>query len=143
MTTDTARPLSVPPGGAVDEGAALRNVLNRLGDKWTVIVICRLDGGPMRFNELRRATGGITQRMLTGTLRHLERDGLVTRTVRPTVPPQVEYALTPGGRSLHAVLYRLVEWTEQNIADIAAAQSRYDEAAASATASAGVGRTDP
>ncbi|MDX6351653.1 MAG: hypothetical protein QOF84_6443 [Streptomyces sp.] len=104
----------------------LRNVLARLGDKWTVIVICRLDAGPKRFNELRRATGGITQRMLTATLRHLERDGLVTRTVNPTVPPQVEYALTSGGRSLHSVLYQLVEWTEENLESILSARAAYD-----------------
>jgi DNA-binding HxlR family transcriptional regulator len=90
----------------------------------------------MRFNELRRATGGITQRMLTNTLRHLERDGLVSRTVHPTVPPQVEYALTPSGRSLHSILYHLVDWTKRNIGNITAAQSRYDKAAVtSATAS--------
>jgi DNA-binding HxlR family transcriptional regulator len=117
-----------PPVGTGAQDAVLRNVLARLGDKWTVIVICRLDAGPKRFNELRRATGGITQRMLTATLRHMERDGLVTRTVHPTVPPQVEYALTPSGRSLHAVLYQLVEWTEGNIETILNAQAAYDSA---------------
>jgi DNA-binding HxlR family transcriptional regulator len=108
------------------DDTVLRNVLARLGDKWTVIVICRLDAGPLRFNQLRRAAQGITQRMLTATLRHLERDGLVTRTVHPTVPPQVEYALTAGGRSLHAVLYQLVEWTEENVGTIQHAQAAYD-----------------
>ncbi|MFD4231889.1 winged helix-turn-helix transcriptional regulator [Streptomyces sp. NPDC058545] len=109
--------------------AVLRSVLARLGDKWTVIVICRLDAGPKRFNELRRATEGITQRMLTSTLRHLERDGLVTRTVHPTVPPQVEYALTASGRSLHTVLYQLVKWTEEHIDAMLSAREAYDSAA--------------
>jgi DNA-binding HxlR family transcriptional regulator len=120
------------PETAAEDGAVLRNVLARLGDKWTVTVICRLDGGPLRFNELRRAAGGITQRMLTSTLRQLERDGLVTRTVRHTVPPQVEYALTSSGRSLHTVLYQLVEWTEQHISAILTARSHYDSTTDSA-----------
>ena len=112
----------------IDRGAVLRDVLARIGDKWSVIVICRLDAGPLRFNALRRATGGITQRMLSATVRHLERDGLVVRTVYPTVPPQVEYALTDSGRTLHAVLARLVDWTEENLADILHARATYDAA---------------
>jgi DNA-binding HxlR family transcriptional regulator len=109
-----------------DSGALLRDVLARIGDKWSVIVICRLDGQPRRFNELRRLAEGITQRMLSGTLRHLERDGLVTRTVYATVPPQVEYALTERGRSLHAILYQLVDWTDGNLAGIQASRAAYD-----------------
>ena len=109
-----------------DSGALLRDVLARIGDKWSVIVICRLDGQPRRFNELRRLAEGITQRMLSGTLRHLERDGLVTRTVYATVPPQVEYALTERGRSLHAILYQLVDWTDDNLAGIQASRAAYD-----------------
>jgi DNA-binding HxlR family transcriptional regulator len=109
-----------------DSGALLRDVLARIGDKWSVIVICRLDGQPRRFNELRRLTEGITQRMLSATLRHLERDGLVRRTVYPTVPPQVEYALTERGRSLHAILYQLVEWTDEHLAGIQASRAAYD-----------------
>src|SRR5260370_22338439 len=89
-----------------DSGALLRDVLARIGDKWSVIVICRLDGQPRRFNELRRLAEGITQRMLSATLRHLERDGLVQRTVYATVPPHVEYALTHRGRPLHAIPYQ-------------------------------------
>lgn len=109
-----------------DRGALLRDVLGRLGDKWSVIVICRLDGEARRFNELRRLTEGITQRMLSATLRRLERDGLVTRTVHPTIPPQVEYALTDTGRSLHTILYQLVDWTDQNLQDIEGSRKAYD-----------------
>src|SRR5712675_1819143 len=107
-------------------GALLRDVLAQIGDKWSVILICRLDGQPRRFNELRRLAEGITQRMLSATLRHLERDGLVQRTVYATVPPQVEYALTERGRSLHAILYQLVEWTDYNLAGIQASRAGYD-----------------
>jgi DNA-binding HxlR family transcriptional regulator len=107
-------------------GVAVRELLERLGDKWTVTVICRLDAGPLRFNELRRATEGITQRMLSATVRRLERDGLLLRTVYPTVPPQVTYALTDSGRSLHTVLYQLVGWTQENLEVVAAARERYD-----------------
>jgi len=110
----------------IDRGAVLRDVLDRIGDKWSVIVICRLDAGPLRFNALRRATEGITQRMLSATVRHLERDGLVVRTVHPTVAPQVEYALTDSGRTLHAVLAQLVDWTEENLSDILHARATYD-----------------
>ena len=109
-----------------DSGPLLRDVLARIGDKWSVIVICRLDGQPRRFNELRRLAEGITQRMLSSTLRHLERDGLVTRTVYATVPPQVEYALTERGRALHTILYQLVEWTDDNLAGIQASRAAYD-----------------
>ena len=79
---------------------AVSEVLSRVGDKWTVLVVTTLGDGPKRFNELRRALGSISQRMLTLTLRGLERDGLVTRTVFPTVPPRVDYELTDLGRSL-------------------------------------------
>ena len=111
----------------IDRTAVLRDVLDRIGDKWSVIVICRLDSQPMRFNELRRATDGITQRMLSATLRRLERDGLVTREVHATVPPQVEYALTPSGQRLHVVLAALVEWTEDNLDVVMEARTRYDQ----------------
>jgi len=111
---------------AADSGALLRDVLARIGDKWSVIVICRLDGQPRRFNELRRLAQGITQRMLSATLRHLERDGLVQRTVYPTVPPQVEYAHTERGRSLHTILYQLVDWTDDHLPGIQASRAAYD-----------------
>jgi DNA-binding HxlR family transcriptional regulator len=111
-------------------GMLLRDVLGRIGDKWSVIVICRLDGPPRRFNELRRHTEGITQRMLSATLRNLERDGLVRRTVYATVPPQVEYTLTERGRSLHTILYQLVDWTDDHLAGIHASRTAYDTARA-------------
>jgi DNA-binding HxlR family transcriptional regulator len=111
---------------SADSGALLRDVLAQIGDKWSVIVICRLDGQPRRFNELRRLAEGITQRMLSATLRHLERDGLVQRTVYATVPPQVEYALTERGRSLHTILYQLVDWTDYHLDGIKASRAAYD-----------------
>jgi len=107
--------------------AVLRDVLSRIGDKWSVIVLCRLDSRPRRFNELRRLVEGISQRMLTSTLRQLERDGLVERTVWPTVPPQVEYALTGRGRGLHDVLYQLVDWTGTHFDGIELSRRNYDE----------------
>ncbi|MGI3779016.1 MAG: winged helix-turn-helix transcriptional regulator [Janthinobacterium lividum] len=96
--------------GAPGACQAVTSILSRVGDKWTVLVVMMLAGGPRRFNELRRLVGGVSQRMLTLTLRGLERDGLVTRTVFPTVPPQVEYALTPLGHSLRVPLEGLGTW---------------------------------
>jgi len=107
--------------------AVLRDVLSRIGDKWSVIVLCRLDSQPRRFNELRRLVEGISPRMLTSTLRQLERDGLVERTVWPTVPPQVEYALTERGHSLHDVLYQLVDWTGEHFDGIELSRKGFDE----------------
>ncbi|WP_235215585.1 winged helix-turn-helix transcriptional regulator [Phaeacidiphilus oryzae] len=103
--------------------------MDRIGDKWSVTVICRLDDGPLRFNALRRAVGGITQRMPSATARRLERDGLVSRTVEPTVPPRVEYALTECGHSLHGVLAELVAWTEAHLDEIRRDGAEYDAAA--------------
>ncbi|MCW2912065.1 MAG: putative HTH-type transcriptional regulator ytcD [Actinomycetia bacterium] len=104
-----------------------RSVLGRIGDKWSVVIICRLGVQSRRFNELRRASDGITQRMLSSTLRNLERDGVVSRTVFPTVPPGVEYALTDTGRSLLDVVQALVSWTEANIDTVRAARTNYDD----------------
>jgi DNA-binding HxlR family transcriptional regulator len=108
----------------------LRDVMDRIGDKWSVTVICRLDDGPLRFNALRRASGGITQRMLSATVRRLERDGLISRTVEATVPPSVTYALTERGRSLHAILAELVAWTEANLEEIRRSRDDYDSTSA-------------
>jgi DNA-binding HxlR family transcriptional regulator len=105
---------------------AVSDVLARVGDKWSVLVVTRLGPGPMRFNELRRTIGGISQRMLTLTLRGLERDGLITRTIFPTIPPRVDYALTPLGLDLLTPVSALGEWAIRNQAKIARARERFD-----------------
>jgi DNA-binding HxlR family transcriptional regulator len=105
---------------------AIRDVLDRVGDKWSVQVIERLGDGPRRFNDLRRSIEGLSQRMLTVTLRALERDGLLTRTVFPTVPPQVEYALTDLGRSLLEPLRALAAWAREHKDAVQRARSRFD-----------------
>ncbi len=107
---------------------AVSDVLSRIGDKWSVLVVTRLGGGPLRFNELRRAIGGISQRMLTLTLRGLERDGLITRTAYPTIPPRVDYALTPLGRDLLIPVSALGAWAIRNQPKIAHARQQFDEA---------------
>jgi DNA-binding HxlR family transcriptional regulator len=105
---------------------AVSSVLARVGDKWTVLIVALLGDGPKRFNEIKRMVGGISQRMLTLTLRGLERDGLVTRTVFPTVPPRVDYELTPLGRSLWEPVEALGAWARGNIGEIEAARRRFD-----------------
>ena len=105
---------------------AVSSVLARVGDKWTVLIVALLGDGPKRFNEIKRMVGGISQRMLTLTLRGLERDGLVTRTVFPTVPPRVDYELTPLGRSLWDPVDALGAWARAHIAEIEAARQRFD-----------------
>jgi DNA-binding HxlR family transcriptional regulator len=108
---------------------AVSDVLARVGDKWSVLVVTKLGGGPLRFNELRRSIGGISQRMLTLTLRGLERDGLITRTVFPTIPPRVDYALTALGRDLLAPVSGLGDWALRNQAKIARAREQFDSLA--------------
>src|SRR5438876_10225999 len=105
---------------------AVSEVLSRVGDKWTILVVSELGNGPKRFNEIRRALGSISQRMLTLTLRGLERDGLVTRTMFPTIPPRVDYPLTKLGHSLLEPVSRLGLWSRQNRAAIEAARRRFD-----------------
>ena len=116
------------PGNLHEPGdcRAISEVLSRVGDKWTVLVVETLGGGPKRFNELRKALGSISQRMLTLTLRALERDGLVTRTVFPTVPPRVEYELTKLGRSLLDPVNALSLWARKNRSAMEAARTRFD-----------------
>ncbi|MFJ3161888.1 winged helix-turn-helix transcriptional regulator [Streptomyces kanasensis] len=109
------------------EDCGVRDVQDRLGDKWTVHVVVELSGGVRRFSELQRLVPGISQRMLTLTLRRLERDGLVTRTVYPTVPPQVEYELTATGRDLTGLVRALVDWSLAHRGTIADARRAYDE----------------
>ena len=105
---------------------AVSDILQRVGDKWTVLVVGKLGDGPMRFNELRSAVGGISQKMLTTTLRGLERDGFVTRTVFPTIPPRVDYELTDLGQSLLEPVGALGDWARMNTARVNAARERFD-----------------
>ena len=112
-----------------DDCRAVSEVLARVGDKWTILVVGELGPGPRRFNEIRKALGSISQRMLTLTLRGLERDGLVTRTVFPTIPPKVEYELTTLGRSLLVPVSGIGLWARQNRAAIQEARQRFDTTA--------------
>ena len=105
---------------------AVRDVLDRVGDKWSVLVVGLLSDGPKRFSELKRSIEKLSQRMLTRTLKGLERDGLVTRTVHPTVPPRVEYDLTDNGRTLLVPVSALGQWAQENRAAIEDARRRYD-----------------
>ena len=122
---------AVLPGNlhVAEDCRAVSEVLARVGDKWTVLVVSMLGDGPKRFNELRRGLGSISQRMLTLTLRALERDGLLTRTVYPTIPPRVEYTLTRLGHSLLDPVSQLGLWARQNRAAIQEARQRFDAAA--------------
>ena len=104
----------------------ISTLLSRIGDKWTVLVVQTLGRGPRRFNELRREIPSVSQRMLTLTLRNLERDGLVSRTVTPTIPPRVDYALTELGQSLQKPICGLATWAIDNVETIHAAQARFD-----------------
>ena len=104
----------------------ISELLSRIGDKWSVLVVSTLAGGSKRFNELRREIPAVSQRMLTLTLRNLERDGLVSRTVTPSIPPRVDYALTPLGRSLHEPLKGLEGWALANVGAIHQAQAHFD-----------------
>jgi DNA-binding HxlR family transcriptional regulator len=109
------------------EACEIRDLLDRLADKWSLLVVELLGEGTRRFTELRRSIGGISQRMLTSTLRRLERDGLVHRTVHPVVPPRVDYALTPLGASLLEAISPLVDWTRAHRDEVAAARASYDD----------------
>ena len=109
-----------------DEAKEVRQILSLVGDKWTLLVITLLGRRTMRFSEIRREIEEISQRMLTLTLRQLERDGLIDRTVYPTVPPKVEYRLTPLGETLIATMQSLVDWTVTNREEIVAARAAYD-----------------
>jgi len=108
------------------ECLAVREVLNRVGDKWSVLIVALLGDQPKRFSELRRMIEGISQRMLTLTLKGLERDGLLTRTVYPTIPPRVEYQLTNLGRSLLIPITGLANWAGENRQKIQDAREKYD-----------------
>jgi len=109
-----------------DNCRVVADVLSRIGDKWTVYVVRLLSDGSMRFNEIKRAIPAISQRMLTLTLRGLERDGLVTRTIYPTIPPRVDYELTDLGRTLIATLMALGDWALANRANVEKARAAFD-----------------
>jgi len=117
----------LPPSPHADGSCrAVASVLARVGDKWSVLVIMLLIDGPRRFNELKRTIGGISQRMLTLTLRGLERDGLVTRTVFPTIPPRVDYELTDLGRGLAEPVKALGQWAFEHLPQIEGARTDFD-----------------
>jgi len=117
----------LPPNAHLDSDCrGVASILARVGDKWSVFVIMLLGGGPRRFNEIKRMVGGISQRMLTLTLRGLERDGLVTRTVFPTIPPRVDYELTDLGRGLWQPVEALGKWAGDHQAQIEAARAKFD-----------------
>ncbi len=112
----------------------ISTLLSRIGDKWTVLVVQTLSSGSKRFNELRREIPSVSQRMLTLTLRNLERDGLVKRTVTPTIPPRVDYELTSLGDSLQKPICGLADWALENVETIHKAQARFDAEADKAVA---------
>ncbi|MGI8611524.1 MAG: winged helix-turn-helix transcriptional regulator [Sphingomicrobium sp.] len=112
----------------------ISTLLSRIGDKWTVLVVATLGDGPRRFNELRREIPSVSQRMLTLTLRNLERDGIVSRTVTPSIPPRVDYELTALGHSLLTPITGLTQWALDNVEHIHGAQARFDAEVARAEA---------
>jgi DNA-binding HxlR family transcriptional regulator len=124
-TPQEGTPMS-PRNNRVERCPAVREVLNRVGDKWSVQIVSLLGDGPMRFSDLRRSIEGISQRMLTLTLRGLERDGIVTRTVFPEIPPRVEYELTKLGNTLLEPIQGLAEWAEKHRTSIQEAREKFD-----------------
>ncbi|MEV4246051.1 helix-turn-helix domain-containing protein [Streptosporangium canum] len=115
-----------PPSGHTRAACRAREILERIGDKWSLYVISQLSDRTKRFNELKRDIDGISQRMLTVTLRGLERDGIVSRTMYPVMPPRVDYALTPLGRTLLDAVGFLVCWAEEHVDEIETTRARYD-----------------
>ncbi len=115
------------PDPASEDCRAVSSVLARVGDKWSVLIIVLLGGGPKRFNQIKGMVGGISQRMLTLTLRGLERDGLVKRTQFPTIPPRVDYELTELGQSLWEAVKPLGQWAQSHVKHIARARAAFDE----------------
>ncbi len=110
----------------LDRNCPSRQILDRIGDRWSVLVVSVLSDGPRRYSELATTIGGVSQKMLTQTLRGLERDGLVTRTVHAAVPPRVDYALTDLGRSLIGLVSALEVWATTHMGDVLAARDAYD-----------------
>jgi len=103
------------PPSVMDETCAARQVLDLIADKWTVLIVYALSSETRRYNELKRMIGGVTNKMLTQTLRRLEARGILHREVYPEIPPRVEYSLTPLGKSLAELVYGLIEWSELNL----------------------------
>jgi len=120
MTTLTPHPLQA-------DCQKVSQMLARLGEKWSMLVVMLLRAGPRRFNDIKRNTGGISQQMLTRTLRGLERDGMLTRTIHPTSPPQVEYQLTELGLALSEPASAFGQWVQEHLAEIDAARDRFDQ----------------
>lgn len=116
-----------PPANTYAQGCPTRQVLDRIADKWTVLLLSLLSRKSWRFNEMRREIGGLTQKMASQTLKGLERDGLVKRKVTPTVPVTVEYSITPLGRTLSDTVDALRIWAEQHLPEVARAQKLYDD----------------
>jgi DNA-binding HxlR family transcriptional regulator len=129
MPASPLLPTKVPPHPGVSaECRKMSSILSIVGDKWTVMIVMVLAESPRRFNDLKRTIGGISQQMLTRTLKALERDGMVSRKVHPTVPPQVEYALTTLGHSLADPVRALGGWARMNLEEIESNRQRYDDA---------------
>lgn len=126
----TTRPESALDGNPYRANCPSRRILDRIGDRWTVLIVGALWDDSVRFSELRRRVEGISQKMLTQTLRALERDGLVRRTVHPEVPVRVEYTLTEAGRTLREPLRALEEWSITHLRDVSASQEAHDHAVA-------------
>jgi DNA-binding HxlR family transcriptional regulator len=122
MTALTHHPLH-------EDCAKVSRILARIGEKWSMLVVMLLRDGPRRFNDIKRNTSGISQQMLTRTLRGLERDGMVTRTIFPTSPPQVEYRLTELGRSMAEPVLAFGRWVQEHLAEIDTARDRFDQRA--------------
>lgn len=126
MDSGQVDPVCPSLAGGEPSACRAREVLQRVGDKWSMYVIDMLGHGTKRFSELHRSVDGITARMLTVTLRGLERDGIVTRTIHPVIPPRVEYDLTPMGLTLLDTIGQLVSWADSHLPEISAAQAAYD-----------------
>jgi DNA-binding HxlR family transcriptional regulator len=122
---------TTPPWNVFDSHCPTRQVLDRIADKWTVLIVQSLSGGTLRFAQLRRTVDGISQKVLTNTLRGLERDGIVSRRIYASVPPKVEYSLTNLGRSLCQLVGGVCQWAESNIERVDEARKEYDRTAPS------------
>jgi DNA-binding HxlR family transcriptional regulator len=122
----TTEQFEAGPKNVYVAGCGARAALERIADKWALLLILLLEQRPYRFNELLRAVGGLSQKMLTQTLRNLERDGLVRREVYPTTPPQVEYSLTPLGATLGSAFRAMTEWAEAHVGEVLTARVTYD-----------------